>query len=82
MAPLFPSLKNKWTKYLEVASYILLSLYSFPDWPSEEAEADGFRQATSVDESNDELGSLHTVTVNPSKRLIGRESSFCGEKKK
>ena len=59
-----------------------MSLYSFPDWLSEEAEADGVRQATSVNESNDELDSLHTVTVNPSKRLIGGESSFCGEKKK
>ena len=46
---------------------------------SEEAESDGVRQATSVDESNDELDSLHTVTVDPSKRLIGRESYFCGE---
>ena len=44
-------------------SYILLSPYSFPDWLSEEAEADGARQAVSVDESNDELDSLHTVTV-------------------
>ena len=75
-----PTLKNQWAKYLEVASYLLLSLYSFPDWLSE--EADRVRQATSVDESNDELDSLHTVTVNPSKRLIGRESSFCGEKSK
>ena len=77
-----PTLKNQWAKYLEVASYILLSLYSFPDWLSEEAEVDGIRQTTSVDESNDELDSLHTVTVNPSKRLIGRESSFCSEKRK
>ena len=77
-----PTLKNQWAKYLEVASYILLSLYSFPDWLSEEVGADGVRQATSVDESNDELDSLHTLTVNPSKRLIGRESSFCGEKRK
>ena len=76
-------LKNQWAKDLEVASYILLSsLYSFPDWLSKEAEADGAGQATSVDESNDELDSLHTVTVNPSKRLIGRESSFCSEKRK
>ena len=61
--------KNQWAKYLEVASYILLlSLYSFPDWLSEEAEADDIRQATLVDESNDELDSLHTVSVNPSKR--------------
>ena len=64
----YPTLKNQWAKYLEDASYILLSFYSFPDWLSEEAEADGVRQATSVDESNDELDSLHTVTVNPSKR--------------
>ena len=27
-----PTLKNQWTKYLEVASYILLSLYSFCHW--------------------------------------------------
>ena len=72
-----PTLKNQWAKYLEVASYILLSLHSFADWLSEEAEADGIRQATSVDESNDELDCLHTVTDNPSKSLIGRESSFC-----
>ena len=75
-------LKNQWAKYLTVASYILLSLYSFSDWLSEEAKADSVHQATSVDESNEELDSLHTVTVTPSKRLIGRESSFCGEKKK
>ena len=78
----FPRLKNQWAKYLEVASYILLSLYSFSDWLSEEAEADGVRQTTSLDESNDELESLHTVTVNPSKRLVGCESSLCGEKRK
>ena len=58
-----------------------MSLYSFPDSLSEEAEADGVRRATSIDESNDELGSLHTVTVNPSKRLIGRKS-FCSKKRK
>ena len=27
-----PTLKNQWAKYLEVASYILLSLYSFSHW--------------------------------------------------
>ena len=58
----------------------MLLLDSFPDWLSE--EADGVRLATSVDESNDELDSLHTVTVNPPKRLIGRESPFCGGKRK
>ena len=77
-----PTLKHQWAKYLEVASYLLLSLYSFPDWVSEEVEADDVRQITSVDESKDELDSLHSVTVNTSKRLIGRESSFCGEKRK
>ena len=66
---IIPHKKNQWAKYLEVASYILLSLYSFPE-------------VTSVDESNDDLDSLHTVTVNPSKRLIGRESSFCSEQRK
>ena len=77
-----PALKNQSAKYLEVTSYILLSLYSFLDWLSEEAKSDGVHQVTSVDESNDEFDSLHTVKVTPLKRLIGRESSFCGEKKK
>ena len=62
---IFPTLKNQWAKYLEIASYILLSLYSFPDWMLEEAEANGVHQATSIDESNDELDSLHTVAVTP-----------------
>ena len=53
-----PTLKNQCAKYLEVASYMLLSLHSFPDWLSEEAEADGVRQAASVDELDD-------VTVDP-----------------
>ena len=39
-----------------------MSLYSFPDWLSEEAETDGVRQATSVDGSNDELDSLQCET--------------------
>ena len=78
----FPTLKNQCAKYLEIATYILLLLYSFPDWLSEQAEAHGVRQATSVDKSNDELDSLHSVTVNPSKKLIGRESSFCSKKRK
>ena len=60
-----PTLKNQRAKYLEVASYILLSLYSFSDWLSEEVEADGVQQSTSVDETNDELDILHTVIVNP-----------------
>ena len=77
----YPTLKNQWVKYLGIASYILLSHYSFPDSLWEEAEADGVQQATLVDELNDELDSLHTVTVNPSKRLIGRESPFCSEKR-
>ena len=34
--------------------HIPLSLYSFLDWLSEEAQADGVREATSADESNDE----------------------------
>ena len=79
---MYPTLKNQWAKYLKVASYILLSLYLFPHWLSEEAKADGVRQATSVDKSNEQLVSLHTVTVNPSKRLFGRESSLCNEKRK
>ena len=29
---LYPTLKNQWAKYLEVASYTLLSLYSFSHW--------------------------------------------------
>ena len=58
---IYPTLKNQWIEYLEVASHLLLSLYSFPDWLSEEAEADGVRQATSVDESNDDLDSLHVL---------------------
>ena len=62
-----PILKNQWAKYLKVASYILMSLYSLLDWLLEEAKADGVRQATSVAESNEELDSLHTVTVNRSK---------------
>ena len=60
----------------------MLSLYSFPDSLSEEADADGVRRATSIDEPNDELDSLNTITVNPPKRLISRESSFCGKKRK
>ena len=43
-----PTLKNQWAKYLEDASYILLSFYSFPDWPSYEREAKGVRRGTSV----------------------------------
>ena len=77
-----PTLKNQCAKYLEVANYILLSLYSFPDWLFEEAEADCVRQTTSVDELNDELNNLHTGTVNSSKRLIGYKSSFYGKKRK
>ena len=42
------TLKNQWAKYLEVASYVLLSLYLFPDWLSYEREAEGVRRATSV----------------------------------
>ena len=42
------TLKNQWDKYLEDASYILLSLYSFPDWPSYECQTEGVRRATSV----------------------------------
>ena len=57
----------------------MLSLYSFPDSLSEEAKANGVRQATSVDESNDELDSLHTITVIHPKSLVGRKSFFCGE---
>ena len=29
---IYPTLKNQWAKYLEVASYILLLLYSFSHW--------------------------------------------------
>ena len=79
---IYPTLKNQGAKYLEVTNYILLSFYSFPDWLSEEAEADSVRQATLVDESNDELDSLYAVTVNSPKRLIRRQSSFCCEKRK
>ena len=43
-----PTLKNHWDKYLEDASYILLSLYLFSDWLSYECQTEGVRRATSV----------------------------------
>ena len=46
----YPKLKDQWAKYLEVASYILFSLYSFPDdWLSyKREEVEGVRWATLV----------------------------------
>ena len=55
----------------------MLSLYSFPDWLSEKAGADGARQETSVDESNDELDSLHTITINPKALTVVKRESSC-----